>query len=97
MSGEGTHVACLIPIWAAARLLGWPPFQEALREARSSSLWVCRRSQEAAAPVRRRSALPYVLVLPHLSACGQHNPEHCSHSSSGEDHPGDPPLPRLTA
>lgn len=56
-----------------------------------------RSCEETVAHVRRRSALPYVLVLPHLPACGQHNPEHCSHSSSGEDHPGDPPLPRLTA
>lgn len=93
VSGEGTHVACLIPIWAAAGLLGWPPFREALREARSSSLWVCRRSQEAAASVRRWCVLPCVLVLPHWPACGQHNPESCSHSSSSEDSSGDLPLP----
>lgn len=71
MSGEGTHVACLIPIWAAARLLGWLPSQEALGEAHSSCLWVCRRSQEAAASETRRSVLSLctrVTTLAHLWA-----------------------------
>ena len=60
--------------WAAARLLGWLPIQEALIET-LGSLWVCCRSQEAAASIRRWYVPLYVLLLPYLPACGQYIPE----------------------
>lgn len=60
-------------LWAVARLLGWLPFQEALRET-VDHLWTCCSSQEVAAFVRRWYVPVCVLLLSYLPTCGQHIP-----------------------
>lgn len=67
-------MAHITSVWAAPKLLGWLPLQEASETLLAIS-GLGHSSQEAAAAVRRRYVPLRLFLLPYLPTCWQHIPE----------------------